>query len=369
MQAQGLTRTVLALLFMAILVAASFSVLQLFLTSLIWATMIVVSTWPIMLNIQRGLWGRRSLAVAVMTLLLLLVLVLPISLAVGTFVIHYEEIVSGIRSLVTLSIPQPPDWIGHLPFVGGKIVAQWQHVIAIGPTGISSFLTPYVGRAISWVAAITSSASKMIIQFFLTVFMAAVFYQRGDAAAVWLSLFARRIAGHSGGNAINLAYGAIQAVAIGVVGTAIIQTVLSGLGLIVCGVPGVVILIAVIFMLELAQVGPMPVLLPAVIWLFWQEHTVLASGLAVWTVLLSAINNMITPILMKKGADLPMVLVFVGVTGGMMAFGVVGLFVGPVVLAVTYTLLDAWVTGEAQLEEQACGEEELHDAGSVLLNK
>jgi predicted PurR-regulated permease PerM len=309
--------------------------------------MIVVSTWPIMLNIQRRLCGRRSLAVAVMTLLQLLVLVLPISLAVGAVVIHFEEIAGGIRSLVTLSIPAPPDWIGNLPLVGGKIVAQWQHLIAIGPTGISAFLTPYVGKAISWVAAITGSTGMMLIQFFLTVFVSAILYLHGDNVAAWLSLFARRIAGHSGANALNLAASAIRAVAFGVVGTAIIQTVLVGVALVVCGVPAAVVLIVIVFILELAQIGPMPVLIPVVVWLFWKDHTVLASVMAAWTLFLSVFDNIITPFLMKKGADLPMLLVFAGVTGGMMVFGVIGLFIGPVVLAVTYTLLDAWVIGDA----------------------
>jgi predicted PurR-regulated permease PerM len=101
----------------------------------------------------------------------------------------------------------------------------------------------------------------------------------------------------------------------------------------------------------------MPVLIPAVIWLFWKDHTVLACVMAAWTLFLSVFDNIITPFLMKKGADLPMLLVFAGVTGGMMVFGIIGLFIGPVVLAVTYTLLDAWVTGEVPSEEQACSDE------------
>jgi predicted PurR-regulated permease PerM len=197
------------------------------------------------------------------------------------------------------------------------------------------------------------SIGMMIIHFLLTVFISAIFYLRGDRAAVWMSLFARRIAGHAGENALVLAASAIRAVALGVVGTAIIQTVLAGLGLAVCGVPAVIILTALIFLLELAQIGPMPVLIPAVIWLFWKDHAVLATVLAAWTLFLGVFDNILTPFLMKKGADLPMLLVFAGVTGGMMVFGVIGLFIGPVVLAVTYTLLDAWVTGDVQGDQPA----------------
>jgi predicted PurR-regulated permease PerM len=352
LQAQGLTRTALALFFMAILVAASYWVLHLFLIALIWATMIVVSTWPFMLKVQARLGGRRSLAVAVMTMALLMVLILPFSLAVLTIVDNTEEIVGWIKSIAVFSVPPPPDWIGHLPIVGGKIVKQWQHVRAIGPAGVSAFLSPYAGKALSWFAGMAGSIGMMIIYFFLTVFISAIFYLNGDAAAIWLSLFARRIAGHAGEQALALAASAVRAVALGVVGTAIIQAVLGGLGLTLSGIPATGILTALIFMLCLAQVGPMPVLIPVVIWLFWTDQSGWGIAMAVWATFLGIIDNIISPLLMKKGADLPLLLVFAGVTGGLMVFGVIGLFIGPVVLAVTYTLLDAWVTGDVLAGEQ-----------------
>jgi predicted PurR-regulated permease PerM len=351
-QAQGLTRTALALLFMAILVAASFWIMYPFLTALIWATMIVVSTWPLMLKVQARLGVRRSPAVAVMTVALLMVLILPFSLAVLTIVENSEEIVGGIKSLATFSVPPPPDWIGSLPIVGSKIVKQWQHVRVIGPEGVSALLTPYAGKALSWFAGMAGNIGMMIIQFILTVFISAILYLRGDKAAVWLSLFARRIAGHAGENSLVLAASAVRAVALGVVGTAIIQAVLGGLGLAISGVPATGILTALIFMLCLAQVGPMLVLIPATIWLFWTGQTGWGSAMAVWTIFLGTIDNIISPLLMKKGADLPLLLVFAGVTGGLMVFGIIGLFIGPVVLAVTFTLLDAWVNGDMPAEEQ-----------------
>jgi predicted PurR-regulated permease PerM len=361
LHAAGLTRTVLALLFMFILIAASFWVLHLFLTALVWAAMIVVSTWPIMQGVQARLWGRRSIAAAVMTLTLLMVLIVPFSLAVGTIVSHTEAIVGGIKSLATLSVPPPPDWVGKIPMVGDKIVTKWEHVIAIGPEGVSAFLTPYAGQALRWFASMSGSVGMMIIQFFLTVFIAAIFYMRGDKAADWLCLFARRIAGHHGENSLTLAASAIRAVALGVVGTALIQSALGGLGLAVSGVPATSILTALIFMLCLAQVGPVPVLIPAVIWLFWTDQTGWGIAMAAWTLFLGTIDNIISPILMKRGADLPMLLVFAGVTGGLMVFGIIGLFIGPVVLAVTYTLLNAWVVGDEAAGEQACGEKVFRD--------
>jgi predicted PurR-regulated permease PerM len=315
--------------------------------------MIVISTWPIMLSVQVRLWGNRACAVAVMTLSLLLMLILPISLAGGIVFINSEGILNWIQSLSTLTLAPLPEWVGTLPVIGKKITRQWQHVMAMGPKEISAFLTPYASKILNWFAALSGSIGMMVIQSLLTVFIAAIFYQRGDKAADWLLLFARRIAGHYGENALTLAVSAIRAVALGVVGTAIIQTVLAGLGLAVCGVPAMTILLAIIFILELAQVGPMPVLIPAVIWLFWRDQIMLGTVLAAWTLFLSVFDNIVTPFLMKKGADLPMLLVFAGVTGGMMVFGVIGLFIGPVVLAVTHTLLDAWVTGDMTAEKES----------------
>ena len=352
LQAEGLTRTVLALLFLTILVAASFWILHLFFTALLWATMIVISTWPLMLKLQARLWGRRAFAVAVMTLLMLMVLILPISLAAVTIVSNSEEIAGWIKSLATFSLPPPPEWIATLPVVGRKITEQWQHVIAIGPAGVSALLTPYIGKALSWVAAISGSVGLMAIEFLLTVFIAAIFYTCGDRAAAWLSLFAERVAGHYGRSSLILAASAIRAVAFGVVGTALIQSLLGGLGLVISGIPAAAILTAFVFVCCLSQLGPMLVLIPAVIWLFWSGQTGWGIGLGVWTVFLGTIDNIVSPFLMRKAVDLPMLLVFAGVAGGLMVFGVIGLFIGPVVLAVTYTLLDAWVVGEGPAGEK-----------------
>lgn len=362
LQAFGLTRTFFALLFMAILIAASIWVLLPFFTSLVWAVTIVVSTWPFMHGVQARLWGRRSLAVAVMTLLLLMLLLVPFSLAVATIFSHTDEIVGWVKSLATIAVPSPPDWIGALPMIGGKIVAKWEHWIAIGPEGISAFLTPYAGEAMRWFASMSGSVGMMIIQFLLTVLISAIFYMHGDKAAEWFCLFARRIAGHNGESSLILAASAIRAVALGVVGTALIQSVLGGLGLAVSGVPAIGILTALIFMFCLAQIGPVPVLIPAVVWLFWTDRTGWGIALAIWTLFLGAIDNIISPLLMKKGADLPLLLVFAGVTGGLMVFGIIGLFIGPVVLAVSFTLLNAWVVGEETAGEEACCEKVSRDS-------
>ena len=345
-QPRDLPRTTLALLFIGILITASFWILHPFIISLIWAAMIVVSTWPLMLVVQARLWGKRSLAVAAMSLLLLMVLVVPLWFSITTIIERSAEIVRWTKSLSTFSPPSPPDWVGNLPVVGTKLAARWNQVAAISPTELSERLAPYAGKAVSWFAAKAGDIGMMIVQFLLTVIISIILYAHGEKAAAGVCLFARRLAGQQGEAAVILAAKAARGVALGVVVTALVQSVLGGIGLAISGVPAAALLTAVMLMLCLAQMGPALVLIPAVIWLFWQDHILWGSVMVVWTIFVGTIDNFIRPMLIKKGADLPLILIFAGVIGGLFAFGIIGLFIGPVVLAVTYTLLEAWVVGD-----------------------
>ena len=183
----------------------------------------------------------------------------------------------------------------------------------------------------------------MIVQFLLTVVIAAILYSGGETMADAVRRFVRRLAGQRGDDVTVLAGKAIRGVALGVGLTALAQSVLGGIGLAVAGVPAATVLTAVMLLLCIAQLGPGLVLVPAVIWLFWSGETLWGTLLLVWTVIVGTMDNFLRPLLIRKGADLPLLLIFAGVIGGLLAFGIIGLFIGPVVLAVTYTLLGAWV--------------------------
>ena len=155
--------------------------------------------------------------------------------------------------------------------------------------------------------------------------------------------FGRRLAAERGESSVVLAGQAIRAVALGVGVTAVVQTVLGGIGLAVAGVPFAGFLSAVMLMLCIAQLGPALVLFPAVAWMYWTGESAWGTVLLVWSLVVSALDNVLRPVLIKRGADLPLLLIFAGVIGGMLGFGLIGIFVGPVVLAVTYTLLEAWI--------------------------
>jgi len=339
-----IVRITLAVLFIGILIAASFWILTPFLTALVWATMIVVTTWPLMLGVQRRLRGKRSLAVTVMTVALLLVFIIPFTLAIVIIIDKSDEFVAWVKSLDAYTIVPPPAWVDKLPLVGPKIAARWNSLAAASPEALSERLAPYAKNFVSWLVAQAGSVMMMIIQFLLTVIISAVLYATGEKAAEGVLMFARRLGGQHGENAAILAAKAVRGVALGVVVTALIQSLIGCIGLVISGVPAPVLLTAVMFILCIAQVGPGLVLIPATVWLFWNDQTMWGSVMVVFTVVAGTVDNFIRPLLIKKGADLPLLLIFSGVIGGLIAFGVIGLFIGPVMLAVTYTLLEAWVT-------------------------
>ena len=337
------TRILLAVVAIAGLIAASFWVLRPFLPAVIWAVMIVVATWPEMRWVERRLWDRRSLAVAVMTVTMLALILVPIGLAVTTLIDRADDIAAWTRSLVGLSLPGPPAWVRNLPLVGTKLAARWQSVASMHSEELAAYVTPHLTEIARWLIGQAGSLLTLFVQLLLTLAVSAVLYAKGEVAATWTLAFARRLAGGEGARAARLSGQAIRAVALGIVVTALLQSVVGGVGLVVTGVPHAAVLTALMFLLGVAQIGPLPVLVGAVIWLYWQDQTLWGTVMVVWSVITTTLDNFIRPVLIKKGANLPLLLVFAGVLGGLLAFGVIGLFVGPVVLAVSYTLLVAWV--------------------------
>ncbi len=338
-----ITRILFAVVAIGGLIAASFWVLKPFLPAAIWAVMIVVATWPEMRWVQRRLGDRRGFAVAVMTAAMLAIILVPIGLAVAALVDRADEIAAWTKSLTHLSVPPPPSWVSDVPLVGTRISTWWKGVASTPPQELAAHVTPYLAVIGGWLLAQAGSFVALLVQLLLTLAISAILYAKGEAAAEWVLAFARRLAGMDGERAVRLSGQAIRAIALGIVVTALVQSLVGGLGLAVTGVPHAAVLTAVMFLLGVAQIGAMPVLVGAVIWLYWQDQTLWGTVMVVWSVITGTLDNFIRPVLIRKGADLPLLLVFAGVLGGLFAFGIIGLFVGPVVLAVSYTLLMAWV--------------------------
>ncbi|HET6464136.1 MAG TPA: AI-2E family transporter YdiK [Nitrospiria bacterium] len=356
---RDLTRTVLAVLFIGLLIGLSLWILRPFLAAIVWAAMIVVATWPMMRAVQSRVGGKRSWAVVVMTLVLSLILILPFPAAIATLVVNAGDMADWAKSITTFKFPPPPDWLTALPLVGDAIAQGWEMLSARGIDEWAREAAPYAGALGKWFAAQVGSIGLLFVEFVMTIVIAAILYANGEYAADLVLRFGRRLAGANGETAVRLAAQAIRGVALGVVVTALVQSVLGGIGLAVAGVPYAIVLTVLMFILSVAQIGAVPVLIPAVIWLYWTGRTGWGTFLLIVTIVVGTLDNFLRPILIKKGANLPLLLVFTGVIGGLVSFGMVGIFIGPVVLAVMYTLLLAWIEDQAQGPEP----DETIDAG------
>lgn len=347
----ALAQTTLGVLALTALLAASLWVLRPFIGPAIWAAMVVVATWGPMRRLQALLGGRRGLATAAMTFGLLLLFVVPLVVAIVTIVGNADRIVDAARAVAAFRMAEPPAWLAKLPMVGGTLVDLWNQLVAAGIDGLLERVAPYAGNFTRWFVSEVGSVGFLIVQFLLTVAIASVFYYGGEGWARTALRVGERLGGQRGQHVVELAGAAIRGVALGVGVTALAQSMLGGLALLVTGVPLAGLLTAVMLMLCLAQIGPLPVLLAAVGWLFWQGDTAWAVVLLVASVVVGTIDNFIRPVLIRMGADLPLLLILAGVIGGLFAFGLVGIFVGPVILAVAWTLMSAWIDDEDPLAD------------------
>jgi predicted PurR-regulated permease PerM len=242
-----------------------------------------------------------------------------------------------------------------LPVIGLKLVDVWHAFQESGVRKLLEDAVPYAGAITQWFIGAVGSFGVLLLQLLLTVALAAIMYAKGERAAATMIRFGIRLAGERGEQSVRLAAQAIRGVALGVVVTAFVQSAIGGTGLFLAGVPFASILCAVMSMFCIAQIGPAPVLVPAVIWMFMRGDPAWATFLLVCSVVAIGVDNILRPILIRRGADLPLLLILAGVIGGLMAFGLIGIFLGPTILAVGYKLLGAWIA-EAEMPETAYGE-------------
>jgi predicted PurR-regulated permease PerM len=352
-ESRDITYTTLSVLIIGILIASCFWILRPFLMSLAWASIIVVATWPILERLQARLTHSRGLAVTLMALAMLLIVIFPVMAAALTIVDNAEGITVQVRSVMSHPLSAPPEWVQHIPLVGEKFAERWKEFASFNAEQRADMVSPYARTLLQWFVAQAGSIGMAVVQFLLTVIIATILYSQGEIVQKGVLNFARRLAGQQGEAVAVLAAKAVRGVVLGVVLTALIQTAIGGVGLFVTGVPAAGLLSAVTLMLCLAQLGPMLVMVPAVVWLYWSEHPFAGTVLLVFAIVAGTIDNFIRPVLIRRGADLPLLLIFAGVIGGLIGFGIIGLFIGPVVLAVTYTLVKAWVAGSTQDEDAA----------------
>ena len=346
-----LIRITASLACIAILVVGSLWVVHPFLLPAVWAGMVTIATWPLLLWLQNLFWGRRFPAVLILTLCWLFLFIFPIAIAINSVVDNREVLMAWASASKQWTVPTL-EGLNSIPMIGRRLYKGWQQILADGGSTLLSRLQPYIGQSITWLIGQLGQIGIFVVHSMLMIVFTTLFYFKGEAIASAMRHFAFRLSQERGVSAVVLAAQSIRAVALGVIVTALVQSILGGIGLAVAGVNYATLLSILMFICCVAQLGPLPVLLSCVAYLYWGADQGLASVLLLlWSLAVATLDNTVRPILIRRGANLPLMLIFGGVIGGLLALGMLGLFLGPVILAVTWTLTAAWVNEVALPED------------------
>lgn len=335
-----------------VLFGASFWVMAPFWSALFWGAVLAFASWPVMRLLTRWLGGRESLAAGILTLVWMLLVALPLVWLGFNLADHVRDAVGLIKDIQVDGLPAAPTWLGSIPFVGERLVAMWDSIDQQG-AALMVTLKPYLGQVGNWLLARSAQIGDGILELTLSLVFVFFFYRDGPRLAMFVHRLLERLIGDRAGYYIELVAGTVQRVVNGVIGTAAAQALLALIGFWIAGVPGALVLGIVTFLLSLIPMGPPLIWIPATAWLAWKGDYTYAVFLGVWgTFIISGVDNVLKPYLISRGGNLPLVIVLLGVFGGLIAFGFIGLFIGPTLLAVAYSLLTDWSATQAQVRRE-----------------
>lgn len=337
-------RTALRLLIVGSLLLAVLYILRPFLPSMLWSAFIVITVWPGLAWLQnRFRWSRAACALLLAVALIGFVIG-PMLAGIFTLAEHGEALFRDAKAAVEKIPDEPPAWVGELPVVGSRVAQTWRDA-ASGDAGLRARLGPAVQTGGRWLFGQVGAVGGLFLQFLLVVAFTLVFYLNAETLDEMTRRFADRLGGERALQARDQARQAIRAVALGVVLTALLQAGLALVGLLVAGVPLAILFAFVCFLLAIAQFGAALPLLAVAGWLYWgQGEAGWAAFMAIWgLVVVGGVDNIIRPMLITRGMSMPLTLVFLGVIGGLLAYGLIGVFLGPTLVAIAYTLLLAWL--------------------------
>ncbi len=326
------------------------AVLYPFFSALLWAGILVFTTWPVHELIRARLHLGRGVAAMVMVGLTAVVLVLPIALAApsgGDDVVHLRH---AIEDALRGGLPLSPLWLRGVPLVGPTLAELWDHWAAdIG--ALLDALKPFLGIILEGGLSVVLGVANGVVMFLLALFVAFFFYVYGEPLAERMQRIMRRVAGARADRLIEVTGATVRGVVYGIVGTAVVQGILTAFGLWLSGVPRPVLLGVVAGLLSVLPIGAPVVWIPAALWLLGSGHIAWGIFLGIYGVVaVSGADSIIRPWFIARGAHLPFMLTILGVLGGALAFGLLGIFLGPVLLGVGFTLLNEWVKDDVEAD-------------------
>jgi predicted PurR-regulated permease PerM len=342
MESQQRIEQIVVVALFVILAVGCLTVLRPFLSALLWALILSFSTWPLYAWLVRRLNGRRSLAALLMTLLVAAIFILPLA-AAGTHLADSVAKVGGMTAvLLQQGPPGPPEWVAELPIIGPQLAERWLELERLG-AGWTAEPQPYLQTGLDWLLSLGVRLGEAMLQVSLGVLAAFFFFRDGAEGTRRLSIAVERLGGVRAQRLLIVAASTVRSVVYGVIGTALAQASLQALGLWLAGVPAAFFLGFLTFFLGFVPVGPPLIWLPAAAWLLYKGAVGWGLFLIIWgLVVVSGVDNVLRPYLISRGSRLPLVLVLFGVLGGLIAFGFLGIFLGPTLLALGYALFEEW---------------------------
>jgi predicted PurR-regulated permease PerM len=332
-----------------LLLAWCFEIVRPFITPIVWGAIIAIAAYPGYIWLQARLGGRGKLAATLFTLVMLIVVIAPTVMLSGTLVETVKPLAVHL-SEGSLTIPPPPETIKSWPVIGENLYSFWllaSHNIEAALQKIG----PQIKVVGTWLLTTAAGAGFGILQFVLAIVIAGVLMPQAGGASRTAHALSARLTGDQHSDLVGLAEKTVRSVASGILGVALIQSLLAGLGFMVAGVPAAGFWALLCLLLSVAQIGIFLILIPVIIYLFNTADMVTAVGFLIWSIPVGLIDNILKPILLARGVKTPMVIIFMGAIGGFLASGIIGLFLGAVVLALSYEVFLLWLNQGLQKEQ------------------
>lgn len=331
---------------LALVVIWCFKILQPFLIPMIWGIIIAVAIHPVYSALVDVLKGRRALAATFISLAFFVLLLAP-SILLGKVLVENVATLAEDFQQGAIVIPPPPAQVKSWPMVGESVANIWN----LASTNLSEALKlmqPQVKAVGSWLVDVAANAGIGMLMLVFAFVIAGVLLAHSANSYRLSRGISRRLVGPHGEDFAHLAEATIRSVARGVLGVAVIQALLAGIGFVVAGVPAAGIWAFLCLISAVVQLGVGPIVIPAIIYVFATGDTTTAVIFLIWNALIMVVDNVLKPLLLGRGVDVPMVVIFLGAIGGMLLSGIVGLFIGAIVLALGYKLFQAWLAMEPQ---------------------
>jgi predicted PurR-regulated permease PerM len=318
-----------------------FKIVEPFIIPIIWGIIIAIAAYPLYSRLRTALGERHKLAATAFTIAFLIILIVPTVLLTDTMIEGLKMLAEKIND-GSLSIPPPPESLHNLMIIGEPLARFW----LLASENIHSALlqlTPVLKVIGSWLLSAAAGGGLAILHFVIAIIIAGILLANSSGSNRTARAITRRLADEKGADYADLAEATVRSVANGILGVALIQSLLAGLGFMVAGVPAAGLWALLCLILSIAQIGIAPIVIPIIIYLFYTADTFTAVAFLIWSIPISLIDNILKPILLGRGVKTPMAVIFIGAIGGLLSSGVIGLFIGAVILSLGYDLFFLWL--------------------------